>query len=884
MPPAVSNMSGTHHLGNGSHSQSDRETLRQELSYNEMTVGANGSVMDKREKAALRKRHGFCVECMGIPVELYMIKKSRMNPLWVTKEPRDVPGVCLDGVCLVCHPELDPQRRGTNYRRSNRPTPNGGPTSNSGGNMRSDHLQSPQLRPGSKPSAQYSSTALPRHPPLSDADGATANGIITASVSIATDSRATSIPSDVAMPPHSAAGNHHAGQQSRHHQHHHHQASIPPSTHSSVLQSPVQPHKRPSLSNSPGQGQRATPRTIQGKKPKPVFESGIFVVPSENPKEIKLEVPDIDAEQGDNLDQIFHSAMDKSTRSLECKDLEFQASASASAAGTVSSAASAGGESSTSFDPRPPSRLPSQESAGMSRSSTPELSESASASASAAAPGSLPENDTASSSAPVSASLDNLLEGDEEAAGILEHVQGFVDELLQTPDVDSNFLAEVVLGAMREHRTKLQVQVYCLRTIWDICKEDDKNKEACMASSAPSDIMQAMKEFPQALAIQEKGCGAIWSLGVNTDNRVILVRLGACERVVMALREFASNESLARTAIGALRTLSPELEARESFKPLKASECTVRAMEFHRHSVSIQRDGCAFLSNCAVNIEKQFVAVVPLEELDAVVQAMQAHRNEVAVMAGGCFALKNYTYEQKNCRTLRQCDGIEELLAYATSFERSSACRADAAELLERMQLSRVADESIESHESMQLRTAISQTATPDDAIRTILEFMRNNDWSPILVASSVECLRELFTEYDTLKDQFLDDGLTDVIRLVGAHGRDASLMEEGLQLLASLSDGIETNQPRQDLMLNIGVCTTIFNILRRHIHNLQVVKAALSALNPLSSNFDCWREDEGAEMTRINVVRDAVTLHADCDIVGMHGISVISNHEMFES
>ena len=829
-----------------------------------MTVGANGSVMDKKEKATLRKRHGFCVECIGVPVELYMIKKSRMNPLWVTREPRDVPGVCLDGVCLVCHPELDPQRRGTNYRRVNRGPPNGGPTSNSLATVRSEYLQTPP--PGSKPQAQYASMA-PRLAPLTD-EGNSSNGVITANVARAAASHTPSIPSDVAMPPPSASVHHLSESASR--QHH---ASRSPAL---ALRSPMQPHKRPSITNSPGQAQRATSRAIQGKKPKPVFESGIFVVPSEHSKEI--EVPDIGADHGDDLDQIFHSAMDKSVRSLDCKDLDFQTSTSASAGGTASSAVSMG-ESSASFDTRPPSRLPSLDSAALSRASSQEASESASASASVP----LPENDVASSSAPASASLDNFQEDDEEAAGILENVQGFVDEILQTPDADSNFLAEVILGAMREHRSKVQVQVYCLRTIWDICKDDDKNKEACMTSSAPSDIIHAMKTFPQALAVQEKGCGAIWSLGVNTDNRVILVRLGACERVVMALREFSSVESLARTAIGALRTLSPELEAREAFKPLKASECTAHAMELHRSSVSIQRDGCAFLSNCAVNIEKQFVAVVPLEELDAVVQAMQAHRKEVAVMAGGCFALKNYTYEQKNCRTLRQCDGIEELLAYATSFERSSACRADAAELLERMQLSRVADESIESHESMQLRTAISQATTPEDAIRTILEFMRNNDWSPMLVASSVECLRELFTEYDSLKDQFLGDGLRDVIRLLVAHGRDAEFMEEGCHLLASLSDGIETNQPRQDVMLEAGVCTAIFNILRRHIHNQQVVKAALSALNPLSSNFDCWREDEGAEITRIDVVRDAVTLHADCDAVGMHGISVISNHEMFQ-
>lgn len=86
-------------------------SLRVSLAYTEMTMGANGSVMSRAEKLELRARNGFCKECEGIPVQLFTIKKSRLNPLWVTREPLNVTGECENGVCFVCHPDKDPSRK-----------------------------------------------------------------------------------------------------------------------------------------------------------------------------------------------------------------------------------------------------------------------------------------------------------------------------------------------------------------------------------------------------------------------------------------------------------------------------------------------------------------------------------------------------------------------------------------------------------------------------------------------------------------------------------------------------------------------------------------------------------------------------------------------------
>jgi hypothetical protein len=845
--------------------RTEREILMMELSYNEMTVGANGSVMDRKEKAALREKNGFCVECQGVPVELYRIKKKKLNPLFFTKDPVTSAGRCMDGVCFVCHPDKDPNQRKKRFHRAS---------------LSQRTLENVLVATNGMVPPSTAGKPQNHQPPSSSAP------ILLNRNALDPQNNSYDLGEEIVTAEVRPAEYHHDAQQIPRPR----AASPPPPDHSNSLantRSPVstmRPYASPSNSQRPSLGRR------QSMRPKPVFNNpGVFVVAPDTSVPlvsfVDVKLPGFDETMGDNLEQIFTNAMDRSTRHL---DVSSSRENSESQLSGLTTEVDSGTEAS-----RLPLTKPTTSTVGGDATahqedlerkdsgysnetlSTPELSDTGN--------GHSYVLDVATMPTAALHQAQALLEDETETARIIEHAEALVHDVLTNPDADPVFLVEIILGPMREYPTRVRVQEYGAGAIWDICKDENQNKEFCMAAGAPQDIIRAMERFPESLDLQDKGCGAIWSLGANSDNRVVLVRQGACERIVKALEIFAEVESFVQTAIGSLRTLSPELEAREAFKLLDASAVTARAMGLHRSSVSIQRDGCAFLSNCAVDIEKQVVAVVPLEELDAVVKAMQFHREEVAVMAGGCFALKNYTYEQANRRTLRLCDDIEELFAHAASFERSAACRTDAAELLERMQLSRVADESMESHALLQLRTSMSASGEPMQKLRTITEFIRGNDWSPRLLSSAAAFLRELVSEDDGIVDELLKSGcLKDVIRYIMRHGRDVELMEEGCRLLATIADGSETNEDRQNDLIEAGQATAIFTILETHLDNRQMVGMALAALNPLSNNFYCWCEAEGEGQKRIDIVRNAVARHPDCDTVGMNGVGVISSHAIF--
>jgi hypothetical protein len=82
-----------------------------ELSYREMTADASGRILSDEAKADIRKQQGYCLTCPLIPVKLIQFHRSRLNPLWITKKLLAVPGESMDGKCLKCNPDLDPQRQ-----------------------------------------------------------------------------------------------------------------------------------------------------------------------------------------------------------------------------------------------------------------------------------------------------------------------------------------------------------------------------------------------------------------------------------------------------------------------------------------------------------------------------------------------------------------------------------------------------------------------------------------------------------------------------------------------------------------------------------------------------------------------------------------------------
>lgn len=456
---------------------------------------------------------------------------------------------------------------------------------------------------------------------------------------------------------------------------------------------------------------------------------------------------------------------------------------------------------------------------------------------------------------------------DEEIASIITGVDSLVQDMNSSGS--SEFLVDIVLGAIREHVNCAKIQSHCLGVIWELCKENEQNRAAIMLAGAPEDIIRALKLHTQDASVQEKGCGAIWSLGVNSGFRIMLVRQKACEQIVIALQYFIATESLVKTAIGAMRTLSPEPEGRDIFQSVGAPKVVTEAMIVHRGCVSIQRDACAFLSNCAVNIEKQFVTVVPQDELDAVVQAMANHRHESSVLHGACFALKNYTHEEKNCRTLRKCKDVNSLILHASQVEQR--CIDDASAVLDRIQISHTMDASLEDEACRTLQQIIDSQMNIPQGPRTILDYMRNYDWSPRVNTFCMQKFQQIASGTEgQIENIFVDDIHRQILRFCLRFDENKDVCKSTCIFLACVA--VDTSHREQ--LVDAGACQIIFKSFVCGKTDEELVLNGLKSLELLLSVKQCYEQFK----RQLGLVTEAISTHGSNVPIQYLGTKIVSS------
>ncbi len=723
---------------------SDRtDNLQLNLAYNEMSVSANGSVLSREEKSEIRFRHGYCRECEGLPIQLFSIKKSRLNPLWVTKEPRDVPRECAGGICFVCHPDRDPRRKRGRRRRVSRDESDGNNTKNEGAGGQKSFERSGSLRPIQQVD-MYGNSPTEKHMEQNGNTSSTFEGtepLILATVH--------------AVSPGSSAN------------------------------SQVKPHPSP---NSRGVSEAVSPAmTPTGRKTGTRQQwAGVYV-------------PEV---------------------MLQCSEERDY---------TQSQSTCLEGSDNLSFE-----SLSGDQSSPISSDETHTQNSTHSESSSRMSQLFQPIANNVEQNRSIRAIQSSL--SDREITGIIDGIDALVQGVMDSGS--SEFLVDIILGSLREHHSNARVQSHCLRIIEDLCKESERHKVAMMWAGVLDDIIRASKTHAHDAVVQERGCGIIWLLGVDSAFRISLIRAGACQQIVLALQNFVTIETLVQKAISALRSLSPEAEAREIFQQLRASKSVSEAMGVHRRSVTIQRDGCAFLSNCAVNIEKQVVTLVPLEELDAIVQAMANHRNETSVMQGACFALKNYTYDDRNSRTLRKCRGVDDLIFHAAKFSRHPSCADDASYVLERMQVSKIMDESLEDEACNSLQRLVDSQRSAQETLRSVLDVMRDYDWSARVNVYCMQLFQNTVSTHGGQLDSLISDGMHQQIFKYCLHfDNDENVCKETCKFLV---DAAASTALRPSLV-DAGACQVIFKSLLCGRYNENVVLNALKALALLLSVQECY-------------------------------------------
>ena len=645
------------------------------LSYVDLNLDRDGCVLGVEQIRELRLRKGYCPECRGQPVRLFNVRKCRFNPLWTSKEPLTVEGFSIDGQCLVCHPELNPE-----------------PLQESFYSRRSSDTE----------------------------------GVIEATCSLR---EGETVDTD-----------------DRH------------------------------------------------------FSDG------EERDDVDLEVDSIR-----DLGIQLPSDCDGSSLASYCETQQ-------------------GGSASSTI---PESPLPS------TRNFT--------------------ENEL------------DFVEDRSDYDSILCQLESFIIDL--TTSGNSHFTSDVVVSTMRNYPDVDVIQSFCLAMIRQLCKDNDDNRELIISAGALEDILTAMKNHVSSPLVQERGCRAIKSLAMMQPSRILVATSVAPTRIISAILEHKSDRDLVRSAIGALRMLSPESEVRAALGTLEATPLISEIMSMHRSVPAIQRDGCALLSNMSVDENRQRVSVATHDELDAIVQAMVAHHDEPSVMTTACFALKNYTYEERNIRKLRHCSDVSSLLLSALESGTTKGCEEHASDVLERLEMSRAKDESLEELAYESLMDYVRNAPSRPDATRRVIDVMNEHASSPKIAAGGLECLATLARQAPIHRNRMTKSVLKETIARMEQYETNACVQKSGCRLLTCLTEDDERNHLH---VIDARGCQAIVKGVQLHQHDENVVIAAFSALRVLSKKFECWSELAGTGCT--GAIQDAMRGHPDSEIIQHLALEILAD------
>jgi len=435
---------------------------------------------------------------------------------------------------------------------------------------------------------------------------------------------------------------------------------------------------------------------------------------------------------------------------------------------------------------------------------------------------------------------------------------------------------------MQKNPDAVEVQIYTISKIWELCKNRKENKTAVISSTAPDDILLAMKNHMNSADLQGKSCGALWSLSVDENHRKVLIKAGTVLRLIQALLKYEKDENVARTALGALRTLSTESEVKQQLQPLEGKSLVIKAMSAHQHVASMQRDGIAFLSNSAVDVENRIVSVAGENEIKAILQAMSEHKDNIGVMAPACFALKNYAFDENNVRALCKMGGnVFAILQHVVNSTLDLSCRQDAEIVLDTLQKYTI-EEGLMVDAEPSTDNYPAATAAPaarildENSIPGLVSGLHDNGGSVDSIQENFKALLTLSQQSSLLRNKIIARGAVgSILSNLILHKASCLCQSNGAELLHCLCD--ENDYARRTL-IEAGGCVAIVASIEQHKGHPPCLRNLFRVLNILSKEFECWFELE--QNGKIAVIQDTLVTQSD-SILQEEGNAIVTNFLM---
>lgn len=427
----------------------------------------------------------------------------------------------------------------------------------------------------------------------------------------------------------------------------------------------------------------------------------------------------------------------------------------------------------------------------------------------------------------------------------LTNLKEAVHSMLASDDSEMDLIAiDAIVGAMDAHAADKHIQAYGVEQLLPLVQKGNTNKDALLCSAALASILGAMSSLLSDPLVQQTGCGILWSLAVNPNNRQFISETGACARIVDALTSHPSSHLVARNALGAARSLSTHQHAKTKFKSVDAPHIIADVMSIQIPNEEIQALGCTVLSNLAVNVSTGRVSTVSSFEIDAILSALDYHKTSLKVQKEGCFALKNLSFSDLNIRTMRTNSRFEEispLLESATSHFPQD-CANYVTFLLDRLKNPQTTTKS----ENMEVKTRIPSFPNSVFHAGTTNSFSSEDH----ACAAAIDLTQKLSAPSSF---QSSSEVLSALASLMLDHGQSSHVQISALKSLEEVIGGPTSQNHHYDaISSNSEILTAIMSALVHHgPRSVEVAACGCCVLHEVARG--------GGEMCRANIVRHRI-------------------------
>ncbi len=117
------------------------------------------------------------------------------------------------------------------------------------------------------------------------------------------------------------------------------------------------------------------------------------------------------------------------------------------------------------------------------------------------------------------------------------------------------------------------------------------------------DVLAEMRRHPADVGVQEQGCGALWSLDVNADNKVKIAAAGGIADVLAAMRGHRSHAGVQEQGCGALFNLALHADNQVKIAAAGGIVDVLEAMRAHKGTNRVEDFACRALHKLGQSVD-----------------------------------------------------------------------------------------------------------------------------------------------------------------------------------------------------------------------------------------------------------------------------------------